>query len=403
MARTVNLLSDGNALLRFSSSDGANIGISSVSYDWEADNATLSISGNDFIVNTRYVLIAAPNDSDDIVIRLPAMPLNIADNGRVLSANMRLKVNSPVIVDALLYIDSASASYSAVSQSYTSGLYSAVHTNQVSVPDDGNVHTATIQITVSGHSTNPVHMTMPHIIHDMAIFENPFVRRSRTFLPDFYFEIDSAQTQPSYPFFRLVDILTSAAGETVLEHDRMYGVEVGQVQLPEQTAEYWARSTLVSPRSVRENYIPWLAQFTGGPLRQNIQKTDGSLFFTNEGTRRDFIEWQLTGGYYGRSAGSREAMTESAKQVLLYTKDGSQSTFSVAVTPRYLGDPFAVRVQTLTNETPDANDGEESNLVKQSVSWAKPMGYTVVHQTVDEFFFSFDDPTLGLLDSMRFG
>jgi uncharacterized membrane protein len=279
VARTVNLLSDGNALLRFSSSDGANIGISSVSYDWEADNATLSISGNDFIVNTRYVLIAAPNDSDDIVIRLPAIPLNIADNGRVLSANMRLKVNSPVIVDALLYIDSASASYSAVSQSYTSGLYSAVHTNQVSVPDDGNVHTATIQITVSGHSTNPVHMTMPHIIHDMAIFENPFVRRSRTFLPDFYFEIDSAQTQPSYPFFRLVDILTSAAGETVLEHDRMYGVEVGQVQLPEQTAEYWARSTLVSPRSVRDNYIPWLAQFTGGPLRQNIQKTDVKIRF----------------------------------------------------------------------------------------------------------------------------
>jgi hypothetical protein len=75
----------------------------------------------------------------------------------------------------------------------------------------------------------------------------------------------------------------------------------------------------------------------------------------------------------------------------------------VAVTPRYLGDPFAIRVQTLTNETPDANAGQESDLIKQSVSWAKPMGYTVIHQTVDEFFFSFDDPTLGLLDSMRFG
>jgi hypothetical protein len=403
MARTRNLLSDENALLRFSSSDGANIGIASISYDWQAENATLSITSTEFVVNTRYVLIVSPDDSDTVVISLPNIPLNIADNGRVISANMRMKANSPMNIEALLYIDSASASYSPISTSYTSGLYNAVHTNQASVPDDGYTHSATIQLTITGHSAAGIHITMPHLIHDMALFENPFIGRSRTFLPDFYFEIDSAQVQPSYPFFRLLDILTSAAGETVIEHNRMYGVESSQVQLPEQTTEYWAKSTLVSPRSVRDNYIPWLAQFTGGPLRQNIQKSDGSLFFTNEGTRRDFIEWQLTGGYYGRSAGSREAMTEAAKQLLLYTKDGSQTTFSVAVTPRYLGDPFAIRVQTLTNETPDANAGQESDLIKQSVSWAKPMGYTVIHQTVDEFFFSFDDPTLGLLDSMRFG
>jgi hypothetical protein len=403
MARTVNLLSDDNALLRFSSSDGANIGIASIPYDWEASNATLSITSTEFIVNTRYVLLVAPDDAETVEIRLPNIPLNITDNGRVLSANMRIKANSPMNIESLLYIDSASASYTPNLESYTSGLYNALHTNQAFVPDDENVHTATIKLTISGHSAARIYITMPHLIHDMALFENPFVGRSRTFLPDFYFEIDSAQIQPSYPFFRLIDILTSAAGETVIEHNRMYGVESSQVQLPEQTAEYWAKSTLVSPRSVRDKYVPWLAQFTGGPLRQNIQKSDGSLFFTNEATRRDFIEWQLNNGYYGRAAGSREAMTEAAKQVLIYTKNNTQSTFSVAVTPRYLGDPFAVRVQTLANETPDASDGEESELVLKSVSWAKPMGYTVVHQTVDEFFFSFDDPTLGILDSMRFG
>lgn len=403
MARTVNLLSDANALLRFASEDGANIGISSVPYEWTAENATLSIGSTEFVVNTRYVLQAFPSSSEDVVIKLEGIPLNIADNGRVVSANMRMKANSPMVIDALLYIDSASASYSPVSLSYTSGLYNAVHTNQASIPDDGNLHTATIHLRISGHSVVAIHMTMPHLIHDMAIFENPFVNRIRTFLPDFYFEIDAAQAQPSYPFFRLIDVLTTAAGETVIEHNRMYGVEAGQVTIPEQTAEYWARSSLVSPRSVREDYIPWLAQFTGGPLRQNIQKSDGSLFFQNEGTRRDFLEWQLTHGYYGRAAGSREAMTEAAKQVLITTKDGTQSTFSVAVTPRYLDDPFSVRVQTLTNETPDAEEGEESELVLKTVSWAKPMGYTVLHQTVDEFFFSFDDPTLGILDSMRWG
>lgn len=403
MARTVNLLSDANALLRFSSNDGANIGISSVAYDWEIENATLSLISTEFVVNTRYVLQASPSSSDDVVMKLENIPLKISDNGRVLSANMRIKASSPMTINSLLYVDSDSNAYSGNSLSYTSGLYNAVHTNQVVIPDDETLHTVTILITISGHSPVPIHLTLPHLIHDMALFENPFVRRSRTFLPDFYFEIDSSQTQPSYPFFRLIDILTAAAGETAIEHDRMYGVEVGQVPLPEQTAEYWARSSLVSPRSVRDAYIPWLAQFTGGPLRQNIQKSDGSLFFQNEGVRRDFIEWQLVNGYYGRASGSREAMTEAAKQVLLYTKDGTQSTLSVAVTPRYLDEPFTVRVQTLTNETPDADAGEESELVLKTVSWAKPMGYRVLHQTVDEFFFSFDDPTLGVLDSMRFG
>ena len=88
---------------------------------------------------------------------------------------------------------------------------------------------------------------------------------------------------------------------------------------------------------------------------------------------------------------------------MIKTKNGNPSTLSAAVLPRYLDDPFEIRVATLSNETPDAEEGEVSSLVTQSVNWAKPMGYKITVQTFDEFFFSFDDPTLGALDNFRFG
>lgn len=403
MARTKNLLNDANALMAFSTKDGTSIGLSSIDYDWTAENATLSIFSGEYVVNTRYVLQVFPNTTDTLSVQLSNIPLTLDDNGRAISANIKIKAASPITTNALLYLDSASASYVGHSQITTSGRYSSVHTNQVSVPDDGQVHTASIRFEISNHNGVNIFLTLPHLIHELAFYENPFVARSRTFLPDFYFEIDSSQIYPSFPFFRLIDVLTSAAGETTIEHNRMYGVEASQLFTPDESTEYWTKSSLVSTRSVRDSYIPWLSQFTGAPIRQNIQSASGGVFFENDGLRRDFIEWQLGNSYYGRAAGSREAMAEAAKQVLTKTKDGTKTTLSVAVTPKFQDDPFLIRVQTLTNETPDADTGESSYLVMQSVSLAKPMGYKIIHETVDEFFFSFDDPTLGVLDQLRWG
>lgn len=403
MATTFNLLSDNNALLSFSSQQGEYVGISSVSYDWTASNATLFITSSEAIVNTRYVIRLAPSTSNDIVLTLNDIPLSISENGRALSANIKTKADSPISISSLLYIDSASAAYEPNVQTVNSGKYSAIHTNQVSVPDDENIHTATMQFTISDHSNANIFVTLPHLIHELGFYKNPFVGRARTFLPDFYFEVDSSQLYPSFPFFRLLDILTSAAGETLLEHDKMYGVEQQQVQTPTQVAEYWASSSLVSSRSVRSDYVPWLSQFTGLLVKQNITKSDGTLFFDNSQIKRDFIEWQLNNSFFGRAAGSRIAIKQAAQQVLIKTKNGAPSTLSVAVAPRFLDDPFAIRVATLANETPDAEEGDVSSLVTQSVNWSKPMGYKITVQTFNQFFFTLDDPTLGALDGFTWG
>ena len=407
MATTVNLLSDGNALRRFSSLDGTSIGLASVEYDWTVTNASLMISSTDFIVDSRYTLVLASGsegEAQDVVLTLAGIPLTPDDNGSVLSANMQIKANAPITVSSLLYIDSASATYEPYSKTYSSGSYNAIHTNRAVVPDDETIHTATIQITISGLiGGQTAHVTMPHLIHDLALFGNSFLGKARNFLPDFYFEIDSLQSQPSYPFFRLLDILTSTAGEVFAEYGLMYGIEGSELLYENLTVAYWAQSSLVSPRSVKNKYVSWLSQFSGDFIRQNIYYSNGNPFFGNESIRRDFIEWQLSKGYYGRAAGSRIAMVEAAKQVLSYTDNGAQSTFSVSLTPRYQDEPFAIHIRTLANETPDANANQVSELVMQSVNWAKPMGYLITHETVNQFNFTIDDPVLGVFDSMTFG
>lgn len=130
---------------------------------------------------------------------------------------------------------------------------------------------------------------------------------------------------------------------------------------------------------------------------------NGEYYFDNPSLQRDFIEWQLSGSHYGRAAGTHEAMVEAIRKVLIKTKDGEPSTFSVAITPRYLGDPFAINIQTIFNETPDADEGEASAMVLESATWVKPMGYKLSHITVDEFFFTLDDPVLGVFDEFRLG
>lgn len=403
MARTVNLLDDNDALLRYSRTSGNTITIAQLDHNWLATNATLEVVSTDFVVDTRYTITLYPSSASMVALELADVPLKLADNSRVLSANLRIKCNSPISTATYLYIDGDDSSTEPYVQTFTSGQYSAVHSNRTVVPDDTSNHTATIRVEITGHQAGNIFVTLPHLIHDLAFYENPFPGRMRNFLPDFYFEIDSAQEAPTYPFFKLIDVLTAAAGETAIEHDRMYGLEMGEVLDPSLTTEFWTKSTLVNPRAVRDAYVPWLSQFTCSSLRQNFRLQDGSLYLDNPSLQRDFIEWQLLGSHYGRAAGTREAMIEAAKRVLIKTKDGEQSTLSISLTPRYLDDPFAILIQTLTNETIDADAGESSALVLESVGWAKPMGYEISHITVDEFLFTLDDITLGVLDEFRFG
>jgi len=162
-------------------------------------------------------------------------------------------------------------------------------------------------------------------------------------------------------------------------------------------------SVLTDVRVLREKYINWLSQFTGARLARNLTDGNGDNHFENAGTQREFIEAQLNGAFYGYAAGTRHSIRDAVRQVLKITADEAVSTQMVGITPHYNNDTWAILVRTLTNETPDAIAGEESQLVLNAVESARPLGYAISHSTVDKFEFTLNDQTFGRLDEMPLG
>jgi hypothetical protein len=424
MPTTVNLLPWYDSLST-TGDDGVTVSLANTEYPlgWDADNATLSISPTDLNVTNKFVALANPSSGQKVTYRLRNVKIAQDMNGSGLSFNCKLKTLEEVTVSTKLWIDSASAVYfvdpetniaqsasSTVSypvQSNTkklfSGLYNAVYSNTAYVPNDLVNHYANVDIEVTGHNVTPIKMTNPNLIRELGFYENPFVGQFRHLIPDFYWSIDSEESFPSYPFYRLIDILTSFAGDARREFTRMYGYEQDDLYSPEQKLDYFINSSLVSPSSVREEYMPWLAQFTGSDLKQNFQLPDGSFYLDNLASAGDYTEWQLRNSYYGRAAGSRQSMIDSAKRVLIKTDDEEQSTLGVSLTPKFGGNPWAIRIQTLANETLDAAAGESSSLVLSAVELSRPLGFEITHLTVQEFLLTLDDITLGVLGEYPLG
>jgi hypothetical protein len=187
------------------------------------------------------------------------------------------------------------------------------------------------------------------------------------------------------------------------EYKEIYPFERNEITNAVELAEPVANSALVNPAFVKDKYVNWLSQFTGSTVRKNISKADGSRFFSNYAEERAYIEWQLLNSYYGRSAGTRSALINSARQVLISTKDDTEPTKSVSITPNYNGDNWSFLVRTLENETPDASNGESSHLVLAAMEPARPMGYKIFHETIDEFYLTLDDISFGRLSEIRLG
>jgi hypothetical protein len=273
--------------------------------------------------------------------------------------------------------------------------------------DEEETYNFDISITLTGHGGEPIYFTSPHLIEDFLYYSNPYVYDARSSMPDFYWDIDLEQTNPSAPLHRLMDCLMTGARDVLDEYHRIYHYEPRQLAvLSDQYTNNNAHSTLVNPKYVDSKNAPWLSQFNGHKLKKNIKYLYNGLedetyttpqdMFTSAGAVEAFVKWQLSTGYYGRAAGTTDAIREATKQVLHFTKDGEASTYFVSITPQYQSDPFKILIQTLINETFDCQeDGEESYAILDAVEMAKPMGFKIYHQAVEKVEFRVGDRLSG--------
>ena len=148
----------------------------------------------------------------------------------------------------------------------------------------------------------------------------------------------------------------------------------------------WANSTLVDSEYADTEYQAWLAQFIGAKIVRSITVDNVELVDDPD----TFALWQLENAYFGREAGTREALTETVKQILTGNK-------VVYVIPG--GTSFTVNIYTLTDETPGVVDpGDTSQEVLAFAELTRPLGFALNHEVFDELPLILDSEEYAVLD-----
>lgn len=376
------------------------------SHRWNASNVeAIETVASNFENLSRYVLKIIPKNVNDVVLTLNNVQLLASDTGRLFQFNAKLNSNSKIDVTSKLAESGEMASQVGVLKTLFGGRYGAIRTNQLT-PTIGNSDYiyVDIEITISGHSGADIYFTLPNLVDEEVFFENWFVQKSRSLMPDFYWDYDFEQENPKNPFFKLMDALMVVANQTREEYFGNIPYEKNEIDLLSEQINPEFRSNLVDPFYVKNEYIPWLSQFNGTKIKRNIVLADGSKLFPNTATENEYARWQLNTGFYGLNAGTREAIIESARQALIFTKDGSQPTKAVALSTGFGGNVFSIRIQTLVNETPDVTAaGQSSAAILDAIEQARPLGYKVTHTAASVFEFTLGDATLGVLGSVGLG
>jgi hypothetical protein len=397
--------------------DGINLDISTYTNLWNVNNADIYLSGNDYFIDNRYVLVIAPRSESDVVLTINLDDAFIeADKGiRFVFTHVLKSQYVGYSAHSLLYNDIGLNAYndsevdvqhlSESSTIYASGndylptanLWSAIRSNVMTYElpwdQEENYRGTYYKLIISNHGSQPIYLTLPNLVIERGWYLNTTMRNCATNMPDFYWEYDSKQTNPAFPFFRFVDILTYPIHDVMQIYADWYEYELGE--LPYYTNEKnlttnkWALSTLTNHKNFREDYHPWTFNFVGQGYIKNIYSSNEPILTSTE---REFLEWQLKTSYLGRGSGSKQALREAIQHVLIGSK-------LVSITPQWEGDIWVIKVYTLVSETEDVSaSGQSSDYVLAAAELAKPMGYKIIHEALNAITLTLDNAEFGRLD-----
>jgi hypothetical protein len=329
------------------------------------------------------------NPALPIVLSLPStIPSDTEINGSLAQFHSQIFCTTPLTVLAEIenVTQTTSASYQ---QTLTSGRWNAVWSPTIEV---GSIDTTTddiefgINLTITDTTGSVFYLTLPHIINEYGALKNTFVYNLRKYIPTFIWDKDKIQEYPNYPMTKFFHALTCFAHFSTRLYAKYFEYLNGQISVRDSTETY-RYSELLNPQYVDEEYTPWLTQFNGTPIYKSIPTTNATEAISNQS---ESIEWQLVNGYFGRNAGTSEAIRECAKQVLT----GSKVCYLVPG-----GSFFQINIYTIISETPGVtSEGDESPEVLAITEKTRPMGFVITHSAYTDLPLILDDPTYGVLN-----
>jgi hypothetical protein len=386
---TRNLISPSNSL-QAKDEDGVFLSPETYIHNWVPVNAEMYVVSEKYVHPLQYSFRIQPLDPD-APITIGLGPIIIGDedtNGAKVQFHSQIfsdvgfrtstRIKNGVSAESLIY-----------EQTLTSGTWNTVWSPVIDV---GSVDTSIddinfdVEITITEHRGFVFYLSLPFLINELGILKNTFVYNMRKFLPTFIWDRDKIQEYPNYPFTKLLHSLTSNANHSTTLYTRYFEYLNGQISVS-NSEEAFRYSQLVNPEYVDLDYISWLTQFNGTPVYRSIPAigTEAESITNVE----DSIRWQLTNSYFGRNAGTTEAIRECAKQVLTGSK-------VCIIAPG--GSFFRINIYTIISETPGVVlEGDSSGQVLAMVEKARPMGFVLVHEAYTELPFILDDETYGVV------
>jgi len=387
---TRNVISDSNSLFKFDSNKRI-IPPDSYAHSWTITNATVSVVSEKYVTPRHYSFKIQPlDDSSPIVFSLGSIkPTDNDINGSQAQFHCQVFPGTGATINCQI-----TNVLSSISKSHTTNLsVSKWNAAYSPVVDVGIVNTEeddiefSVSLTLSNHGGTVTYLTLPMIVNELGFAQNQFVYNMRKYLPTFIWDLDKTAEFPNYRFTKLFHSLTQIASSSAVLYSRFYEHLNGEIDLINVDNEY-RYSELINPEYVDEDYTDWLSQFNGAPLYRSVTTSANTEAIQDVG---ESITWQLKNAYFGRNAGTLEAIKECTKQVLSGEK-------IVLVFPG--GQFFQINVYTLLSETPGVSqNGDTSPEVVAMIEKTKPMGFVLNHEAYDELPLILDDPTYGLLNT----
>lgn len=392
--RTRNLISDGNSLIA-QDANGNFINPSTYVTSWTSTNSTISVNSTTYVYPLQYSLKVQPvNENSTIVLSLHGVIPVVPDiNGSSAQFHCQFMTATESNISVKL-TSVATNQFSAHAQNMVPGIWSSAFSPVIElevVNLDLNVLEFDIDISITNHSGQVFYMSVPILMNEFGFTENVFVSNMRKFIPTFIWDKDKVQEYPNYPFTKLFDVLTRVGDYSTVLYRRFYNYLNYQVSTKNREASF-RYSQLIDPVHVDADYQNWLSYFNGTKLYKSITASNAAEVVGNVDAS---ITWQLENAYFGRNAGTVEAIRECTKQVLT----GNKVVYVFAG-----GSFFQINVYTLLGETPGvASAGDTSPQVESIIEKTKPMGFVLNHEAYASLPFILDSDIYGTMGTAALG
>jgi hypothetical protein len=344
--KTVQRLSKENALNKYETPSYTSIGLSSIesAATWSMTNGSFVYTGDDFYVGSHYVISASANEPTAFELSLDVNDIfEVDDVGQLFVFSCVVFCAQKSVTVNIKLFDENGAEVDFNSKTIQAGTWTAVRSNVLEIETSDFESTAyKVLINVEGHERFTVKVSTPNLVNDSTWALNPVIQSMRPYIPGFYESYDRRETNPQYPFYRFVDVLTDSIADTMFLYSEWFQLDSREIIPGFSKTDLNTRSRLTNYKAVYDENLEWLAQFSGNKLKKQLYVDSTPLVTDTDG----FKEAQLYPAIYGRGAGTQSALKEAIGFVLSGTK-------TVIIGQNAGGNPWTIRAITLASETPN--------------------------------------------------